>query len=224
MPLHINQCWPHRRDALLAVIKSFPYQINLLEIGCWFGEGSTKIWLENVKPGSSVTLVDSWKPYSSKDDRNEGDETYQLMDNYSTDAFLSTFVNIKKLEQFHLQNNISVSLVRSEASKFLTNIKDNSYELIYVDGDHKYDNAKRDIIQAKRLINKNAPYSIICGDDLELLPNKELIEIAKLHKDRDYVNNFHPGVLLAISEEFSQVNMHNGFWWIVVRNGEFLLT
>lgn len=221
MSLVINQCWPQRREAMMAVVKSFPFAIEALEIGCWFGEGSTKVWMENVKPGSNITLIDSWKPYATQNDLNSKDNTYRLMDNATSDAYLSTIINVKKMEQVHTQNNINVSIVKSESSKFLPKFADNLFDLIYVDGDHTYLNAKSDIVQAKRLIKKTSPYAIICGDDLEFHPTPELVALAEIHKDRDYVNGFHPGVLLAISEEFSTVNIHNGFWWVVVRNGNY---
>jgi hypothetical protein len=223
MSLIINQCWPQRREAMLAVIQSFPFPIEALEIGCWFGEGSTKVWMENVKPGSNITLIDAWKPYATQKDLNSGDSTYRLMDNAASDAFLSTIINVKKMEQVHSQNNINVSIIKSEASKFLSKFADNLFDFIYVDGDHRYENAKSDIVQSKRLIKKTTPYAIICGDDLELQPTPERCAFAKLHKDRDYVEGFHPGVLLAISEEFSEINIQNGFWWIIVRNGQFVL-
>ena len=50
-----------------------------------------------------------------------------------------------------------------------------------------------------------------------------LIEASRPHADRDYLTingiGFHPGVALAVSESFSQVNMGAGFWWTFQRNG-----
>ena len=72
-------------------------------------------------------------------------------------------------------------------------------------------------------MNKN--FGIICGDDLEKLPTEELITVAKMNKNRDFLRqdneHYHPGVLLSISEEFDRVNMINGFYWIVCINGKF---
>jgi hypothetical protein len=96
------------------------------------------------------------------------------------------------------------------------------FDFIYIDADHKYDNFKEDLINAKRLINKN--FGVICGDDLEKIPTSFLINIAKKYKNRDYLSgdlNYHPGVCLAISEQFHAVNMIDGFWWVVCKNGEF---
>src|SRR5690606_18737064 len=95
---------------------------------------------------------------------------------------------------------------------------------IYIDADHKYRSVKDDVVNAKRLINKS--YGIICGDDLEFLPTPELVEMAKRFKDRDYLKgdySYHPGVCLAVSEEFETVNMVDGFWWVVCGNGAFLV-
>lgn len=68
---------------------------------------------------------------------------------------------------------------------------------------------------------------VICGDDLEHLPSPELVELAKRHTSKDYLrgpHSFHPGVLLAVAEEFPAVNMHQGTWWVICQKGEFKLS
>jgi hypothetical protein len=201
---------------------AFSGPISALEIGVWYGIGSTNIWLDNLRPGSSLFLVDAWKPYSSAQDLADKEYSYKKMDDLSTDAYLSAFLNIKRFESQD-SKNISVHMTRGDSSKYLPTLKDESFDFIYIDGDHKYEKVKIDIQQAKRLVNKK--YGIICGDDLEKLPTPELVKISQGHKDRDYLrggHEFHPGVLLAVAEELPVVNMINGFWWILCVNGEFV--
>jgi len=174
-------------------------------------------------------LVDAWKPYASKLDLKSS-VLSRDMDTMSTDAYLSTLVNVRKFENDQIESDIKIQIVRSDSSTFLPLLSENTFDFIYIDGDHKYNKVKNDLIHAKRLINKE--YGVICGDDLEILPTDELIKLSENHKETDFLNmksknldySFHPGVLLAIAEEFGTVSMLNGFWWIVCRKNEFCLS
>ena len=222
MTIERNQAWPFRVEIMQEIIKSaFSTPINALEIGVWFGVGSTKIWLDNVKPGSTIVLVDPWKPYASKADLEDDLYDYKKMDDLSTDAFLSTYLNIKNFEDSSKDRDIKISMIRGDSSVTLPLLQADTFDFIYIDGDHKYENVRNDIRQAKRLVRKS--FGIICGDDLEKLPTQELVALASANKERDYERSkkFHPGVLLAVAEEFETVNMFNGFWWIACRDGIF---
>ena len=79
---------------------------------------------------------------------------------------------------------------------------------------------------AKRLARDD--FALVCGDDYEQMGNDELLDFARRNLDRDFVSlpngvGFHPGVMLAIAEEFGRVNMRNGVWWIYRRNGQWSL-
>jgi len=194
-----------------------------MEIGVWYGKGSTQTWLTLAPRDSEFILIDSWKPYASN--RDLIDDTsfdYKEMDNLSTDAFMSAFLETKKIEMERSRDGLGVTLLRGDSARFLRYLQDGALDFIYIDGDHKYEKVKSDIKEAKRLISKE--FGLICGDDLERLPSKELYELAKQHPERDFLRApvaFHPGVLAAIYEEFDRVNMVNGFWWIVMAGGKF---
>jgi hypothetical protein len=217
-----NQTWPGRAGLMEQIIKTaFQTPISALEIGVWYGVGSTNIWLNNLKENSSILLLDSWMPYSSESDLKDPGWNYKQMDDMSTDAFLSAFLNVKKFQSEQAHKNIRINMVRGESTSLLPLLKDDSLDFIYIDGDHKYKNVKHDIQQAKRLINKK--FGVICGDDLEKLPTPELVALARQNTDTDFLRKeeFHPGVMLAISEELPMVHMVNGFWWIVCSEGQF---
>jgi len=221
-PIQQNQAWPDRSGVMDALIKAaFTSPISALEIGVWFGVGSTNIWLTNLKPGSSILLLDSWKPYSSQEDLQDDGWNYKQMDDLSTDAFLSAFLNIKRFENENADKKIRIQLTRGDSSSFLPLLQANAFDFIYIDGDHKYEKVKADIQQAKRLVRKN--FGVICGDDLDKLPTPDLIEVSRKHTNRDALREegFHPGVLLAVAEEFESVNMRNSFWWTVCKDGAF---
>ncbi len=221
-----NQAWQDRAPLMNAFIQqAFNHPIKALEIGVWYGVGSTNIWLNHIKPGSTLQLVDVWKPYASDLDLNQGGDgaaLWQKASEQSTDAFLSTFLNVKKFQNENADRNIKINMTRADSMAYLDSLNSDYFDFIYIDGDHKYDAVKSDIVAAKRMIKKD--YGIICGDDLEFLPTKELVELAKLNKNSDVTHDgilFHAGVLLAVSEEFEKVNMRDCFWWIACINGKF---
>ena len=217
-----SQVWPSRAPIMEGFFKTIfgNTPIRGLEVGCWYGKGSTKIWLENCAPNSEFWLVDGWRPFSSQEDHAEDDTwDHTSMDVLSTDAFLSTFLRVKKIEQDRRDDNLKINLVRGDSSNSLGAFKSDFFDFIYVDGDHKYDKVKKDLKEAKRLVNKDC--GLICGDDLEKLPTEELYQLAMQNLNRDCLRNpkFHPGVLAGIKEEFESVHMINGFWWVAYRGG-----
>ena len=198
------------------MLQEFKTPIKALEIGTWFGEGSTAVFRKNLLPGSSLYLLDAWRPYFRGDDLNF--PYYQNM-NFLSFAALHNVIT----KQFAIEESgtlISTNIIRAESRDFLGELKENSFDLIYIDGDHTYHAVKTDISHAKKLVKKN--FGIICGDDLEVRPTPENVEKAyKSNLEIDSTKEFHAGVLLAVYEEFQEVNMNSGFWWIFCVNGEF---
>ncbi|HEX3654342.1 MAG TPA: class I SAM-dependent methyltransferase [Pirellulales bacterium] len=224
--VHTNQAWGERAHKLKEVTRAFANHkpIDLLEIGTWFGEGSTASFFEALPEGSNVVLVDPWRPYSSEPDKRGAPSSCSTkMGGVPHIAINST---LKRIYEIETTRNLTATLVRSPSEEFLPRLKDRSFDLIYIDGSHYYDAVKRDIHQAKRLIRNNG---LICGDDLDMHPTAELLKRARQHLDQDLIllereQAVHPGVLVAVAEEFERVNLHEGFWWIYVSNGKFVLS
>ena len=201
------------------VVLNFDKKINVLEIGAWFGEGSTKIFLKNLPSESNLYIVDSWKKWLIKSDIKKS-KISELVNNIYLTAF-HNLINVV-LNSENSGRRINTSIIRGDSEIILNNFKGGCFDLIFIDGSHSYKKCLSDIDNAKILINKN--FSVICGDDLDKYPTEENILIAKQFKETDSViDGFHPGVLLAVSESFKEVNMSNGFWWIWCINNEFSL-
>ena len=212
-----NQAWPGRREVFEKFIKELPKPVSFLEIGTWFREGSTEILIDSLKRGSKLYLVDSWKKYVSQTDVKIGPLATSYMDDLAFPAMHNAVKKVFDAEANH--TDISINLLRGKSEQVLADFKDSIFDVIYIDGSHYYSNVLSDIDAAKRLCKKD--FSIICGDDLESLPSPELIEFSKSNLEIDFVRNFHPGVLLAVSEHFEKVNMESGFWWVYCVNGRF---
>ncbi|WP_144441194.1 class I SAM-dependent methyltransferase [Bradyrhizobium sp. CCGE-LA001] len=206
--VHSNQLWHERRSSIRRVAGQFLTKpCDVLEVGTWMGKGSTQVWLQTLPAGSSLTLVDAWRPYIA-----EGETAAATV---GMDGLHHVAINTTLKEIYKNEARLSVSLVRAESKNFLPLLKDQSFDLIYIDGSHYYADAKRDMQEAKRLLR---PGGVICGDDLDTAPRDDLVALARANMESDLFvlpdgNAFHPGVLLAVTEEFERVNCENGFWW-----------
>ncbi len=217
-----NQAWHFRVGMMESAIRSFPDPINALEVGTWFGEGSMQVWLKHLAPGSTLTLVDPWRAYASAADLADPQWDYAAMDSLMLEAYLSTIMLVRKFENAN-PGRIAIDIIRGDSERVLSRMRDASFDFIYIDGDHKYESVRSNLREAKRLACGDG--SLICGDDLELLPDPARLAVAQEHKDKDYLrepHNFHPGVMLAVHEEFGQVGMANGFWWVEKKNGQYV--
>ena len=106
-----------------------------MEIGVWYGKGSTQIWLTLAPRDSEFILIDSWKPYASN--RDLIDDTsfdYKVMDNLSTDAFLSAFLETKKIEMERSRDGLGVTLLRGDSARFLRYLQEGTLDFIYIVG------------------------------------------------------------------------------------------
>ena len=219
-----SQVGPARIAAMKELVGAhFHDSINMIEVGSWFGEGSTKGWVECLPQKSKLMLIDSWTPYVTKADLAKGALAYRSMDDVAFAAFHNTALCVLNYEE--QRPDLDISLIRANSAEYLK-LLGQVFDLIYIDGSHYYQAVKADIIAAKKIAKPG--FSIICGDDYEMHSDPELVSIAMENKDRDWISHsrgsFHPGVLLAVKEEFGKVSMKDGFWWTICRNGEFTAT
>jgi predicted O-methyltransferase YrrM len=204
-----------RREWMLKALDFFKGPINALEIGTWFGTGSTQLWLDHLHEGSTLTLVDMWGAKQSVGSRNL--QMRDHPDSIIDDAFQSTYNKIKEFES--KDKDIRINMIRAQSKPFLSELRSNHYDFVYVDGGHRYDEAQYDIQEGKRILKTDG--GIICGDDYELFPSEGKLSDMIANKNVDTAPH-HPGVSMAIYDEFAaRVNVVNGFWWVFTHQGQF---
>ena len=199
-------------------------QFTALEIGTWFGAGSTQIWGKYLKPGSRLFLCDPWTKYASELDVRKA-PTYSLMDKLHHIAINSALKKVYALEE---RSGGEVIMMRGKSAQVMDHLKPGSFDFIYIDGSHYYKDVRRDIELAMVLIKDGG---CICGDDLEIDPTPELETIAREHLEQDFILarmsdgrevSFHPGVALAVAQQIGAVTREHGFWWVWRQNNSWV--
>ena len=219
--VNIDQVWDERSEVMGQIIRTnFNRPIEALELGTWFGEGSTKIWLSQLHENSSLVLIDSWKPYVSIDDKSHGPTKTANMDKVQNVALSNVLKLVEGIEE-----KVNVSVVKADGALFTKKFQRNIFDFIYIDASHYYKDVKRDLTEVIHVAKQD--FSIICGDDLEIGVDESLLDLARDNISKDFIGSkhgpFHPGVMLAVYEVFGKVNVSNGFWWIFIINGELRL-
>ena len=191
--------------------------ISVLEIGTWCGEGSTPVIADELSNFMKAELicVDTYKPWASQEDLS-ANSAYKQYDKQSKTALLIAARNINKLSEKY---EIPISLFIGRLGQLP--LKEKSFDLIFVDGDHKYTSVKEDIECALDLLK---PDGVVIGDDFEVdLPFKTgLVDECVHNRGRDLIfstvqNNYlHPGIVLAL-DEISQsagikIESRDGCW------------
>lgn len=150
----------------------------ILEAGCYLGR-STRALTDNCK--GTVYSVDPYSgPYyqdNNKFLKHIGDEHYEKFKRNLADHLISgklkhtrtEFVNFQHNDKYHHEYN---------------------FDFIFLDGDHRYDAVKSDVLHAITLASKNG---IIAG--------------------HDYTHSDWPGVKKAVDEIFRNIKLVDSIWY-----------
>lgn len=110
--------------------------------------------------------------------------------------------------------NVDVNHMCGKSTDVLPYLQNKSSDVLYIDGDHAHESAQFDIRSAKRLVKTGG---FICGDDLEVQGVECDLDFIRDNLTFDLVTvpeldqYCHPGVTMAVHEEFGQVSAYHGF-------------
>lgn len=199
-----------RYQVLTRLLESLPItKGKVLEIGSFLGQ-SALLWSEVLARhcafGGSVLCVDPWRPFLSGEDIHAGPLYRQTQASMEDGA---------AFEQF--KRNISaaplgapITFFRGTLEELVKTRHPTPFDLVYIDGSHYYQDVKKDLLLAQPLVRVGG---ILCGDDLEMqLPEvDEEVCRRECDRQRDFID-YHPGVTLAVWEEFGAVWVEHGAW------------
>jgi len=170
----------------------------IAEVGAWLG-CSTAVMGKVAKENKGIVYTVDWF-------RGSGEKTPLKGVADRNDIFNIFRTNMNELG---LQDAIKPLVMTS--SDAVNIIKDNMFDLIFIDADHVYQAVKQDIEMWLPKLKKNG---IICGHDCEEKYDFENKEITA-HKDMDFWGGMHCGVVKAVGERFNnQHNIEERIWWI----------
>jgi len=204
--------WPHiywfqqKLVKKLALARGSIAPLSILEIGVWAG-ASTVSWGEGLRRyfagNGHIVAVDVWAS------------------NAEPVADLAPVASAIKQVFLH---NISASgiselvePIHADSDSAFRRLADRRFDVIYIDGDHRYEQVRRDLAHA---ISCLKPDGIICGDDLEVQmgDGADVIVAEAVARGESWAahpasaTGFHPGVTLAVFENFGRVSAWGGFW------------
>ena len=180
------------KTELIDITRSY----SILEIGCWAGE-STIMWSDILKEFPdidwSITCVDPWLPYPGVNATMTS-----ALHKYNIFNLFIHNIHCSGIED-------RVRIYKGTSDLILPSLKDSQFDLVFVDGDHRYDQVIKDLEHSSRLLKDQG---ILCGDDLDLqyhevnqaeamaFRNTDVIIDPKLNKP------YHPGVTIAMNQFF----------------------
>ena len=164
----------------------------IFEVGCWTGRSTSILGNFAKDHNGVVTTIDKF------------DGTGSHLEEYAKDVDIESILrsNLKKLGIYFY-----VHVINANSDDIFEQIYDNSIDFMFIDGDHRYSQVKKDL---DNWWPKIKPGGIFCGHDCEGL------EYDKRYIEEDYENNRHNGVCKAVFDKFKEVNIEDSIiWWIV---------
>lgn len=187
---------PFDRIALAALIRHAAKPgCRMAEIGSWLGNGSTQVFLEELRgyPDSSLLCVDTWQGTPN---------AQRHLDIVAKFDVFSTFkMNVEKAA-----SPVKLHALVSSSTASSPLIADAAFDLVFIDADHSYTAVQEDVAAWR---SKVKPGGLLCGHDCEARVTPALQQRLLQNKDVDTINGegtafslIHPGSILAIHEIF----------------------
>jgi hypothetical protein len=143
--VHKRQLWKEQEKVLeeYITLKNISRKnINILEIGSWFGLGSTQKFIKHMDSSSNLFLVDSWQAYSRPDEVS----TTLKMNLFVKSAYNSIY------DVCNENKNKNIFIIRAQFEKLQYFFKDDYFDYIYIDGSHYYPSVLKDIEISKKIL------------------------------------------------------------------------
>ena len=129
-------------------------RLKVAEIGVWQGKLSEQLLF--ARPKMTLYLIDRWTTYTPEEIEGDKKATLVYYEQKIFDAALK--MTKKKIKPFEDR----VKFIIQDSVKASKKFKDNSLDLVFIDGDHSYEGVKRDIEAWLPKVKKGG---WICGHD-----------------------------------------------------------
>jgi predicted O-methyltransferase YrrM len=158
---------------------------HIVEVGSWLGKSTSVFGQYAKETGGLVLAVDWWQ--SNPDVGLCADGVYEQFR-----------ANMKELG---IDDVVIPIRLRSDVASKL--IKDLSIDMVFIDGDHKYESVRQDISLWMGRVKHGG---VMCGHDFESL------EYDEKYINQDVNDHKHHGVIKAVVETFNNVRYAERMW------------
>ena len=184
---------PFDLKALAILLDSFGRRDLLcLEIGSWFGAGSTQVIAEYSK---KIICVDHWRG-------NDNHQHKKIV--AEIDVFSRFKQNTKRFGELIIP-------IQGNSTSVCQILRKRVFDFIFIDGDHRYEGTRNDILKSKPLLKNGG---ILAGHDCEGSVTSENRAIILNHLNEDHIDSIfegfsqcHPGVIFAVDETINHANL-----------------
>lgn len=173
-------------------------KIKICEIGCW--TGLVTILLSKIAKlhEGNVTSIDWF----------EGSPDTNL-------DFAGKYLNVRKIFNENIKgypHTGNVTVIGKRSLDAVKDFEDETFDVIWIDADHKYQAVKEDIKSWYPKVKKGG---LFCGHDCELILTNGITSLFEKYENVDMIQQLHLGVVRAISEEFpdAQKTRDGNVWY-----------
>jgi predicted O-methyltransferase YrrM len=173
----------------------------VLEVGSWCGDSAVEIGAVVREYGGKLFCIDWWRG--------------------NTDTYLEEAAKQADIYTEFWNRVVGEGLddvivpIRGRSDDVAKVLRPETFDMIYIDGDHRYTQVKADIADYSKLVKNGG---VFCGDDCEgWLDDFDLGFLAE-GREVDYHETVHCGVVLSVGESFEQYSI-NYSTWSVRRDG-----
>lgn len=190
--------------------------IKVLEIGAWLGR-TTMLFMELIRGVGTLYVVDNWHGTDFWGEPWTRNESYK-----NFDYFYTFCVNIK-------ENGIydDVKILNMSSSQASELIKDEFFDVIFLDADYRYRSVKSDIINWYPKLKSGG---LFIGHDCEIVfsdldkdiqeimldPKNEDVDFLRIpHSNFNSHPGLHPGIIRAVHKLFEDhvaTNRNSSIW------------
>ncbi len=169
---------------------------KFLEVGSWCGDSTVLLGKVAQENSGQLYCIDWWKG-------NEGTELIEIAKKTDIFSFFWNRICTEGLEDV-------VIPIRSRSDVGVEILKDNMFDLVFIDADHRYEPLANDIKQYAPLVRRKG--GILCGHDCEGRISDYDISFLDAGKDRDIYQSVHCGVVLAVGSAFKNFSINHAIW------------
>jgi hypothetical protein len=185
-----------QREVLSSLIRSVARPgFVAMEVGSWCGDSAVEFGKVAKEVGGILFCIDWWRG--------------SVGTNLETAAEKHDVFNIfwNRVKQAGLDDVIIPIRGRSDdVAKILGH---QSVDLLYIDGDHRYQQVKRDIATYSNFVKPNG---VLCGDDCEGRLSDYPSQFINSGLEQDYFETVHCGVVKSVAESFAEVGINYNIW------------